>query len=135
MAILAVTLTFFWYMFPERTGLKNPIKAATQISGAISMVLGLALFAGPHDIIINISGFFGLIAIWGTLSGLLKQKWKDLFWAGIFNVVLIGLNNILYYGYGLLPCLPVIQKISFLSFLLWICLIDIKLFRKTAQAT
>jgi hypothetical protein len=135
MAVLAVTLAFFWYIFPKKTVLSNPVKAATQISGIISMALGMALFVGPHDMIINASGFFGLIAIWGTLSGLLKQKWRTLFWAGIFNVVLIGLNNILYYGYGLLACLPVIQKISFLSFLLWICLIDLKMFRKTAATT
>lgn len=133
MAVLAVTLASFWYTFPKRAGLKNPVKAGTRISGIISMVSGLALSTGPHDVVINVSGLFGLMAIWGTLSGLLKQKWKALFWAGIFNLVLIGLNNILYYGYGLLPCLPVIQKISFLSFLLWICLIDIKMFRKATQ--
>ena len=53
-----------------------------------------------------------------------------LFWMGIFNFLLVVLNNILYYGDGLLFYLPVVQKFTFLFFLLWISLVNINLYNK-----
>ena len=82
-----------------------------------------------HDIIINIATVFGLIAVIGTFIGLLELKWTKLFWVGIFILPLVALNNFLYYKTGLLIYLPVVQKITFLYFLLWICLIDVGLYK------
>lgn len=101
---------------------------AMQISGLISMATGMLIFTRLHDIIINITGLCAVIAIAGTFAGLRKLRWKRLFWLGIVNLLLIAVSNILYYGPGLIFYLPVVQKISFLFFLLWICFIDINLY-------
>lgn len=92
------------------------------------MVTNVALYTGAHDIVITIASLFGLIALAGTLIGLRNLGWRTLFWLGIFNTALVALNNILYYGDGLLYYLPLVQKITFLSFLVWISWINLKLF-------
>jgi hypothetical protein len=97
------------------------------------MAIGLLLFTDLHDGIINITGLCAAVAIVGTFVGLHKLRWTGLFWLGIFNFLLIAANNILYYGNGLKLYLPVVQNITFLFFLLWICLIDINLYRKKTQ--
>lgn len=94
------------------------------------MAIGMFLFTDLHDTIINITGLCAVVAIVGTFVGLRKLKWTGLFWLGIFNFLLVAGNNILYYGHGLKLYLPVVQKITFLFFLIWICLIDINLYSK-----
>ena len=94
------------------------------------MSIGMFLFTSLHDYIINIASLFGLIALTGTFIGLKKMRWTKLFWMGIFIVILIGLNNFLYYKNGLIFYLPIVQKITFLYFLLWVCLISINLYNK-----
>ncbi len=131
MFILCFSLAFFWYIFPVQINFNKLARLAIQLSGFIAMALGIFLFTGYHDIIINIATLFGLVAIIGTFTGLQKLKWKNLFWLGIFNMSLIAINNILYYGKGLLIYLPVVQKITFVFFLIWFCLIDINLYKRS----
>ena len=130
MFVLSLTLAIFWYIFPQQADLKKSIRLTIQISGALAMTTGMFLFTDQHDIIVNIASFCGLVATVGTFIGLHKLKWTKLFWLGILNLALIALNNILYYGDGLKLYLPVVQKITFLIFLLWICLITINLYRR-----
>ena len=74
------------------------------------MTIGMFLFIGRHDMIINVTGLCAVLAIAGTFAGLYKLRWIRLFLLGIFNFMLVALNNILYYGAGLKLYLPVIQK-------------------------
>ena len=76
---------------------------------------------------------FGLVATVGTFMGLYKNKWYGLFSFGLLNILLAGLNNYLYYSKELIIYLPIIQKISFATFLIWVCSIDLKLYRRTTR--
>jgi hypothetical protein len=130
--VLCVTLALFWYLFPQQAGLSKRLRRTIQISGVIAMSIGAFLFTSAHNVVINIATLFGLVAVVGTFIGLRNLKWYRLYWFGLFTIVLVMLNNILYYGKGLRFYLPVIQKITFLYFLLWICTISIKSFQKSA---
>lgn len=130
MCVLCISLAAFWILFPLYTGLKTGVRRSIQIFGGGAMGIGFFLFTNLHDMIINLAMLSALIAIIGTFAGLYKLKWKGLIIFGVFNLLLVGVNNILYYGDGLLIYLPVVQKISFISFLLWISLIDIQLYKK-----
>lgn len=130
MFVLCLTLAIFWYIFPKQADLKKSIRLVIQISGTLAMTTGMFLFTDRHDIIVNIASFCGLVATVGTFIGIHKLKWTKLFWLGIFNLALVALNNILYYGDGLKLYLPVVQKITFLFFILWICMIAINLYRR-----
>jgi hypothetical protein len=130
MFVLSFTLAIFWYIFPLTIGLKKELRLTIQISGVLAMTFGLFLSTGMHDTIVNLASFFGLIATVGTFIGLYKLRWTMLFWMGIFNLILVAVNNILYYGVGFKLFLPVVQKITFLFFLLWICLITLNLYNR-----
>lgn len=133
MFVLFLTLAIFWYLFPKHTDLKKSVQLTIQISGILAMTVGLFLFTDLHDTIVNIASLFGLVATVGTVLGLHNLRWTKLFWFGIFNLALVALNNILYYGDGLKLYLPVVQKITFLFFLLWICIITINLYRRQVK--
>jgi hypothetical protein len=130
MFVLSLTLAIFWYIFPKQAGLKKSSQVTIQICGALAMTIGMFLFTDLHDTIVNIASLCGLVATIGTFIGLHKLKWTRLFGLGIFNLILVALNNILYYGDGLKLYLPVVQKITFFFFLVWICLITINLYRR-----
>lgn len=131
MFVLCITLALFWYFFPAHLHFKRRSRLSMQLSGLASMITVVFLFTGYHDMVITIASLFGLIALSGTMAGLYKLGWKSLFRMGWFNIILVALNNLLYYNTGLNPWLPLVQKITFLSFLLWLSLICIKLYRKT----
>lgn len=133
MLVLAITLIYFWYFFPEQAGFSTVSKRIIQCSGAAAMLTGLFMSGALHDLIINIASLFGLIAIAGTFAGLYKLKWKYLLWFGVLNLLLVGLNNLLYYNQRLIFYLPLVQKITFFSFLLWISLISVGMYRKSNE--
>ncbi len=133
MIILCISLSAFWILFPAITPLKKLHRSIIQISGMLSMITAFLLLINiDHDIAVNTSSSFGFIAMIGTIMGLNKLNWKGLFLFGLVNVLLIGLNNYLYHS-GRMTYLPIVQKISFLSFLIWFCLVDLKLFKLTQQ--
>jgi hypothetical protein len=129
MFVLCLTLSFFWFLFPRRINLDRKLKLTIQISGTIAMTIAFFLFTNiDHDLVTNLASIFGAIATVGTFIGLYKAKWLRLFTWGLFNILLVGLNNYVYYTKGLIIYLPVIQKISFATFLIWVCFIDMKLY-------
>jgi hypothetical protein len=130
MLILCLTITFFWFLFPRHIAVSKNLKLIIQISGTLSMIIAFFLYTSiNHDLITNLASTFGLIATAGVFVGLYKIKWLRLFAFGLFNILLVALNNYVYYTKGLIVYLPVIQKISFAAFLIWFCCIDINLFR------
>lgn len=135
MGVVSLTLLLFWYRFPDRVGLKTRERLIVQVSGALSMLIGVFVFTDFHDRVINVAGFFGMIALTGTLFGLYRAGWRQLFYLGLLLVFLIGLNNLLYYGKNLLVYLPIVQKITFLFFLIWISLVNLRWCRESVANT
>lgn len=132
MVVLAVSLVAFWFLFPLQVGFGKRGRWTMQASGLLAMLTALALSTPLHDVAINVASGFGLVALTGTFIGLHRLGWKRLFWMGIFNLVLIGLNNLCYYGPGLWMYLPVVQKVTFLYFLSWVGLVNWRLYERQA---
>ena len=130
MLILCTSVSVFWIIFPASVQLKKYHRLIIQIAGILSMVTAFLLLTNiDHDLSINISSSFGFIAMLGTLSALYQLKWIRLFVFGLFNLLLIGLNNYIYHMSGDLTYLAIVQKFTFLSFLLWICCIEMRLYK------
>jgi len=128
MIILCISLSSFWILFPVLTQLKKSTGLLIQVAGIISMLTAFLLLTNvDHDIAVNTSSSFGFIAMAATIMALRQLKWNKLFLFGLFNILLILLNNYLYHG-GHMTYLPIVQKFSFLSFLIWFSLIDLKLY-------
>lgn len=128
MAVLCFSLSVFWFYFPRYVHFSKFSRRTIQVSGTLSMMIAIFLFTSLHDTITYAASVIGLIAVAGTFIGLYKIKWFGLFGFGIFNLLLVVLNNYLYYTKGMLIYLPVVQKITFVSFLLWICWINVGLY-------
>lgn len=129
MFILCLTLSYFWWCFPKHASLNKIYTLTIQICGPMSMAIGFFLFTKfDHDIITNLASLFGLIAMTGTFIGLYKNGWKTLFYFGLLNIILVLVNNFLYYNKELILYLPLVQKITFLTFLIWICCINLKIY-------
>ena len=139
MFILCLSLSSFWILFPALTQLKKYHRLLIQVAGTVCMLTSFLLLTSiDHDLVVNTLSAFGLIAMIGTLIALYQQKCpperssragKRLFIFGLFNLMLVALNNYLYHSNEMMY-LPIVQKFSFLSFLVWFCLIDLKLYHK-----
>jgi hypothetical protein len=130
MFFLCITLSIFWFLFPIQTGIGKFARLTIQIAGIFSMTIDLFLFTKWHDEITNLASLFGLVATVSSFVVLYKINWYGLFAFGIINLLLVALNNYVYYTKGLIIYLPVIQKITFAAFLVWVCCINVSLYQR-----
>jgi len=134
MIILCLALSAFWFCIPRLIVTGKPLGVTIQFSGVSAMLCSFLLLTNiNHDLAVNLASSLGFIATIGTLICLYHTKWYGLFAFGLVNIVLIGLNNYLYYTKGMMIYLPVVQKISFLSFLIWICFININIYHRSLK--
>jgi len=133
MIVLAIALALFWWIYASIP--QFPVAQRKFLRGsAIASMLIAALLATslPHDFIINAASLFGMIAVSLTLIGLYKSKWDAVLTWGFINILLVIANNVLYYNSNLIQFLPIVQKISFASYLLWFSSINIKQFKSAS---
>ncbi len=130
MVVLAISLIIFWYNIPGLFSSRRIYSGLIRYSGISSMLVFPVLLTGFHDMVINLAALLGSIAIIILIVNLHRHKMYFLFYFGIICLLLCGGNNYVYYTAHLLHYLPVIQKFSFLIFLLWFTLLNIKLYRK-----
>jgi hypothetical protein len=131
MFVLGLSLSTFWILFPELTQLKKYHRLLIQVAGTVCMLTSFLLLTSiDHDLAVNTSSAFGLIAMIGTLIALYQLKWKWLFAVGLFDLLLVALNNYLYHSNEMMY-LPIVQKFSFLSFLVWFSFISINLYSRS----
>lgn len=134
MAIILISLSVFWYVFPKYVKLNKNSNFLVRLAGFFSMLSSVFLIGPFHDMAVNIGGVFIIIAIYITSVGLYKSGMKKLALLGIINFLLILCNNVLYYTHGLMAHLPLLQKITFFFFLLWICLIAVNLYCREIES-
>ncbi len=130
MAVLCASVALFWLFVTRLFTFKPLFKRLIQFTGILSMGVLVFLEADFHDVIINIAGASGVLALTGTLIGLYRIRLYSLFIIGVICVILLVLNNYIYYTKRWLYYLAVVQKLSFFLFLLWFSLISIRVFQK-----
>ena len=131
MLVLCLTLSAFFYIFPRYSNSSRLWTNIIRLSGIIGVSLSFLLLAAvDHDVALDLACFFGLIAFAGVLKGLYSNECRPLFWFGIFNLLLVAVNNYVYYSGGLISALPLIQKFTFISFLAWIAWVSFYLYRQ-----
>lgn len=130
MITLCLSLSLFWFFVP---GLLNTGKhhyGIVQLSGIASMMLAIFIFTNYHDFIINAAVFFGVVALSGTYVALYRSKAYKTLAFGVFCLILVLLNGYIYYTKYLIFILPLLQKVTFFLYLLWILSINLKLFSR-----
>lgn len=125
MCVLAASLALIWYYVPSRLPLHKSLQKLNSWSGILSMVMLFFLFTHDHDKVINIAASLGFTAMLLTSAGLYRKKMFFLFSLGVFCFLLGLLNTWLYYS-GQRYYLPVVQKVTFILFLSWFCLLALR---------
>jgi hypothetical protein len=120
MSVLGLSLILFWNYSSRLFENKSLSQRMIQYGGLVSVLAMFFIFIGPHDMIINISGAAGIAAMTLTMIGIYKQGWYRHLALGLFCLVLCAINNYIYYTSHFFDYLAVIQKITFLFFLLWL---------------
>jgi hypothetical protein len=128
--ILCFSLMVFWFYLPELFKIKNKTSKVIQYSGIISMSITLFLFTSYHDTVINISGFFGVIAVILTLNELKKQGFNKLLGLGLVCFAMGSINYGIYQTQQFLFLLAIFQKLTFVLCLTWFGVINLIIYKQ-----
>lgn len=126
MYVLAISLIVFWFFIPRLFGKINFSGLMIRYCGIASMLVLPFLLTGDHDLVMNIGGLLGCTALTVLLIKLFVNHLHALGFLGVFCLILCGINNYVYYTEHYIYFLPIIQKFSFVVFLLWFILLSIK---------
>ncbi|MES2555756.1 MAG: hypothetical protein V4604_06385 [Bacteroidota bacterium] len=126
MVILFSSLSVFWFSLPGFFREAKYIRIVVGYTGMVAMSVLVFVFTGYHDLIIFVGGALSSIPFLATLRELYIHRWRKLYVFGLICLVLILLNFAIYISGWSISLLPFIQKITLVSFLLWIFLIDFR---------
>lgn len=135
MVILCFSLAVFFIQFAEAFSKNKRWKRTIQISGVISMIFTALIFTQHHDLMTIVSSVFGLFVVVGIVRELYLSEMVFFKLSGIICILLLALNNYIYYTTHALSALPLLQKITFAIVLLWIVGLNYKIIltkKKTA---
>lgn len=118
--ILGYGIGFFYYVFSPFFELRWLWRNIVRTFGVFSMIFAVLLFTNYHDLVLNIAGISGAVAISGTLLALERNHSYGLTWLGFFCCIFLILNAYIYYSGVLIHWLPTIQKLAIITLLLWI---------------
>ena len=135
LGILCAAIMLIWYFLPGLFSIKSIRLHIMKWCGILSLVITLFLASGTHDLIIRIAGVFGIVAVMICLIELFKMKYNKLFALGVFCLMIFIANYVIYETRYVVITLPVIQKVTFISFMLWFLLLDIELYKKLRKYT
>lgn len=129
MVILCLSLMVFFIRFANIFVTGKFWKNIIRICGTLSMILAILTFTRLHGIMIALSSLFGLFALIGVLKEVYNSGYLYLKLGGLVCVLLLVLNNYIYYSRNWVETLPLLQKITFAIVLLWIMSLNIKMLK------
>ena len=115
------TLTLLWYRISKAIKTKTILKQLIFFCGLGSVLFSSFVFTNWHDILIGISVLLGLIAIFFTIFLFKNQR---IFNLGLWCIILILLNVIIYFTNLGIYYLPLLQKFTFVCVLLWFLMLN-----------
>ncbi len=130
MGFLCFSLILLWGFLPKLFDVTKTVHVATSFFGILSMVITMFLGSGIHDLIVRIAGFCGVIAVLLTFRELIRSKYRGLLIFGLICLILLIANYYIYETGILIKWLPMIQKVTFLSWISWFVTLNILLVKK-----
>jgi hypothetical protein len=110
----------FIFRCVSRRGRSKFQRKAIEIGGIGSAVYTFLVVTPMHDLMITISLFFFVAAVLGTLHLLYVERHTFLFAAGLTCLAVLLISTGMYYGNVLYEALPVAQKLTFVSLVVWV---------------
>ncbi len=127
MVILCVSLIFFFVQFAQKFAQNRFWKHVIKIFGILTMFFAILIFTKYHDLMTTISSVFGFFVVIGIIYEVYRSNLNLFKIGGIICLILLVLNNYIYYTGNGIDYLPLIQKITFAIVLIWIIGLNYKL--------
>lgn len=127
MIILCISLMIFFFQFAHYYVTDRTWKMIIFITSSLSMLSATLISTSYHDVMTTISTVFGFILVIGVIKAVYSSKMS--FWkvGGVVCILLLIINNYIYYSGNSIEWLPLIQKITFALVLLWIIGLNIRI--------
>lgn len=120
MTYLCLSLMIFFIRFSEVFSKNKRWSQIIKIGGILSMVSAIFISTKYHDLMTIISSSFGLFVVIGIIKEIYQSDLSIYKITGVVCLVLLGVNNYIYYSNNFIIWLPLIQKFTFIIVLAWI---------------
>ena len=135
LAFLCGGLLLLWYHLPNLFDKNNFNQKIMWICGILALITTCFLSSGTHDFTVRLAGIFGSIAFISCFVELYRNQFIKLFYFGIFCLFVFVINYYVYETGIFIRALPIIQKITFLSFIGWFIIVNLLLLNKSGKAS
>lgn len=130
MFFLCGGLSMFFFYFPHWLKLEGPWNPIIKWMGFISMICAMMIFTDLHNIMIAIASILALPALFGIFVTLYQKRIMPALYLGIFILILLLLNNVIYYTDYMVSILPQLQKISCVIVIIWMISMNLLLIKR-----
>ena len=129
LGLLCASLMLLWYHLPKLFSVTSINRTIMRLSGLVSLFITLFLASGTHDLILRIAGVFGIIAVFTASIELYKSQLYKLMFFGILCLCIFFANYYIYETGIYIELLPLIQKITFIAFIIWFATLGSSLYK------
>lgn len=133
MAIICFGIAGFFVQFAHALATSLLWKRVIISCGIMSMMTAVLMSTKYHDQMTIASSFFGLFAILGVVKTIYNSELKAYKALGVFCLILLFINNAIYYSEYYLKWLPLIQKFTMVMVISWIIGLNITLSKQPTQ--
>lgn len=127
MIILCTSVLVFFVNFGLNFAKGKIWKRFILIGGTLSMLFAFLISTKFHDLMTILSSIFGLFALIGIMLELYQSQLTYYKIGAVVCIILLGLNNYIYYTKHFLEVLPLLQKVTFAVVLTWIVFLNLKI--------
>lgn len=135
MIILCASLTAFFFQFATVLEKDKTWQCIIRLFGTLSMLSAALIFTKFHDTLTTVSSVFGVVVVLRMIRTIYNSQLQLFKISGITCIVLLMVNNFIYYSEYYIEHLPFIQKITFALVLAWIVALNVDLFKRGLIST
>lgn len=131
MAVLCFSLMLFFIQFAQQVVQSLFWKRVISLGGIVTMFSAFFIsFPQIHDLMTILSSLSGVFVVIGLIKTIYQYAKPIYKFSGLGCILLLGLNNAIYYSSYGLYYLPLLQKVTFAFVLLWIIGLNLEMVRK-----
>ncbi len=135
LTVLCFSLFLIWYYLPNLFKGEKFNISIMWFSGMAALITTAFLSSGTHDNTVRIAGFFAVIAFLTCFLELFKAGYLKLFVFGAVCLIIFLFNYYIYETGQFIRLLPIIQKITFVCFIIWFIVLDLLLYHNLKWKT
>ncbi len=124
LGVLCAGLAYLWAYLPALAGGPAWNRQLMRVSALVALGTTAFLSAGTHDITVRVAGGFGGLALLSAIAGFWQGRRRGTALFGAWCLTVLMLNYALYETGSCPRALPLIQKVTFLSFIGWFAWLD-----------